>query len=204
MESTKEYKNKKIVNWNHFQKARKKQSRTLKLNLTSITETTAALIAIGQRHTVDGAGWVARSRTTLIHISLTMHSSETRRAGASVPPHTVHTLATVLTAWAKLWGAFIHIHLTLQTCRTERRCSGEICISVSHLHTKRTAIGISLSVYTFGARRARTGEAVDQIDAGASIPTGIRLALVNIIFTVHTLITCFALKEKERGLYIKR
>lgn len=89
-----------------------------------------------------------------------MHSSETRWAGASVPPHTVHTLAAVLTTWAKLWGAFIHVHLTLQT---------------------------------FGARRARTGEAVDQIDAGASIPTGIRLTLVNIIFTVHTLITCFAL-----------
>lgn len=73
-----------------------------------------------------------------------MHSSETRRAGASVPPHTVHTLAAVLTAWAKLWGAFIHVHLTLQTCTTERRWSGEMCISALHLCTKHTALEISL------------------------------------------------------------
>lgn len=103
---------------------------------------------------------MARSRKTLVHISLTMLSSKTRRAGACVPPHTIHTLATILTAYTELWGTFIHIHLTLQT---------------------------------FGARRTCTGEAVGQINAGASIATGIRLALVNIIFTIYALITCFTL-----------
>lgn len=103
---------------------------------------------------------MARSRKTLVHISLTVLSRETRRAGASVPPHTVHTLATILTVCAELWAAFIHIHLTLRT---------------------------------FGAKRTCTVETVDQINAGASIATGIRLALVNIIFTIHALITCFTL-----------
>lgn len=38
---------------------------------------------------------------------------------------------------------------------------------------------------------------VDQVMADAPIVAGVGLALVHIIFTVHSLETCFALKQQE-------
>lgn len=88
------------------------------MSLTGITETTAALIVIGERDAIDGARGVARSGQTLVYVSLTMLSGKARRAGAGVPTQTVHTLAAVQTTWTELLGTLIDVYFTPQTCRT--------------------------------------------------------------------------------------
>lgn len=127
-----------------------------------------------------------------------MLSGEARWTGAGVPTQTVDTLAAVQTTWAELHGTLINIYFTPQTSRTrERRI-------FTQLYGTRIYKNRQELVCTFGARRARAGKTVDQVNAGASMKTRIWLALVNIIFTVHTLITCLTLKDKEKDLYIRR
>lgn len=128
---------------------------------TRVSKATATLVVVDQLHTVEASGGVAGPGQAFVEIPLTVFPDESRRAGAGVTAHTVHTLSSIQAARFKgagLWGAVILVHFTL-----EPMCS----------------------------RWAGTGEAVDEVDAGSSMQAGPRVAFIYVILTVHPLVAWF-------------
>lgn len=125
---------------------------------TRVSKATATLVVVDQLHAVEATGGVAGPRQAFIEISLTVFPNESRRAGACVTAHTVHTLSSIQTARFKgagLGGTVILVHFTL-----EPMCS----------------------------MWAGAGEVVDEVDTGSSMEAGPRVAFIYIILTVHPLV----------------
>lgn len=127
-----------------------------------VAQATAALVVIGQLYTVQAARRVTGSRETLIDVPLTVFPSEARGAGAGVAAHPIHTLAPVQTA---------------------RPPGARLGSTVVHVH---------LTLNTMCTRRAGAGEAVDEVDAGSSMTTRVRVTLIHVILTVHPLVASLA------------
>lgn len=53
---------------------------------------------------------------------------------------------------------------------------------------------------TMCTRRAGAGEAVDEVDAGSSMTTRVRVTLIHVILTVHPLVASLALEQKNTFL----
>lgn len=128
---------------------------------TCVSKATATLVVVDQLHTVEAAGGVTGPRQAFIEIPLTVFSNESWRAGAGVTAHTVHTLTSI------------------QTARLEGAMLGG---AVIHVH---------FTLDSMCSRRAGAGEAVDEVDTGASMEAGPRVAFINIILTVHPLVAWF-------------
>lgn len=128
---------------------------------TRVSKATATLVIVDQLHTVEAAGGVAGRRQAFVEIPFTVFSDKPWRAGARVAAHTVHTLSSVQTA--RLPGALL---------------GG----TVIHVH---------LTLDPMCSRWARTGEAIDQVDAGSPMHAGLRVTFVDVILTVDPLIARF-------------
>lgn len=90
-----------------------------------------------------------------------MFSNKSWGAGARVTAHTVNTLSSIPTA--RFPGAFF---------------GG-------------TVILVHFTLDPMRSKWADTFEAVDEVDAGSSMETGLRVAFINIILTVHPLVAWF-------------
>lgn len=87
---------------------------------TSVSQAAAALVIVDQLHTVEASWGVAGPGEALVEVPLAVLTDKPRRAGARVAADAVQTLATVETArlpGALLWGAVIHVFLTLDSCK---------------------------------------------------------------------------------------
>lgn len=104
---------------------------------------------------------MAGPRQAFIEIPLTVFSDKSWGAGACVTAHTVNTLSSIPTAGFP--GAFF---------------GG-------------TVILVHFTLDPMRSKRADTFEAVDEVDAGSSMETGLRVAFINIILTVHPLVAWF-------------
>lgn len=51
---------------------------------------------------------------------------------------------------------------------------------------------------TMCSRRADAGEAVNEVETGSTMEAGLRVAFINIIFTVHPLVAWFTLHQWQR------
>lgn len=148
------------------------------------------LVIIDQLHTVKATRGVAGSRQAFIEIPLTVFSDESLRTGACITTHTIHTLSSVQTArfqGALLGSTVIHVHFTLKPYRAENRL---LLLGASSKVTN-----IHFSRLTMCSRRAGAGEAVNEVDTGSSMEAGLRVAFINIIFTVHPLVAWFTLNH---------
>lgn len=63
-------------------------------------------------------------------------------------------------------------------------CKVPVAVRLKLLPTKTTHLNVLFTELSFVAREAETGEGVDPIQASGSIQTRVRLALINICFTV--------------------
>lgn len=125
---------------------------------TRVSEATATLVIIDQLHTVKAALGIAGMRKAFIEIPLTVFSNESWRAGARVTAHTVHTLSSIQTAGLP---------------RT--RLGG----TVIHVH---------FTLRPMCPRWTGATEAVDEVYTGSSMEARLRVAFINIILAVHTLV----------------
>lgn len=125
---------------------------------TCVSKATATLVIVDQLHTVKAARGMAWSRQAFVEIPLTVFSNKSGRAGACVAAHTVHTLSSIQAV--RFFGT---------------RLGG-------------TVIHVLLTLDPACSRWAGTGKVVDEVDAGSSMEAGLRVAFINIILTVHTLV----------------
>lgn len=58
----------------------------------------------------------------------------------------------------------------------------------------------SSGIFTISARWAGAGKAVDEVDAGSSMTTRVRVTLIHVILTVHPLVASLALEQKNTFL----
>lgn len=77
-------------------------------------------VVIGQLDAVKTVGWIAGVRETLIYVSFTSFSCESRRTIAAISTHSVHTGAIIQAlrrsiAQPQGWSAVIFIDLTENT-----------------------------------------------------------------------------------------
>lgn len=90
-----------------------------------------------------------------------MFSNKPRRAGAGVPAYTIKTLSSVQTA--RFPGAGL---------------GG-------------TVIYIHLTLDPVCSRWADAGEAVNEVNTGSAMEARLRVAFINLIFTIYTLVAWF-------------
>lgn len=93
------------------------------------------LVVIGQLDAVKTVGGIAGVRETLIYVSLTSFSCESRGAIAAVSTHSVHTGAIIQalrrsTAQPQGWSTVIFIDLTENTCKRSRLLNTKPLFSV--------------------------------------------------------------------------
>lgn len=129
---------------------------------TCVSRATAALVIIDQLNAVEAAGSVAGPRQALVKIPLTVFANEAGRAGTGVTSHAIHTLSSIQTP--RFPGARLGGTVIIIHFTMESVCSGW----------------------------AGTGKSVDEVDTRSSVVARLRLAFINIIFTVHPLETWFA------------
>ncbi len=97
------------------------------------------LVVIGQLDAVQTVGGTAGARETLIYVSLTSFSCESRGTIAAISTHSVHTGAIVQalrrsTAQPQRWSTVVFINLTENTFRRRGSLNTTIyLLSFSHI-----------------------------------------------------------------------
>lgn len=143
------------------------------------------LVVIGQLDAIKTVCGITGVRETLIYVSLTSFSCESRGTIAAVSTHSIHTSAIIQAlrrsiAQSQGWSTVIFIDLTENTFKR----SGFLNITIYLLSYSYIVTSVIDNKHTQCARGAGADIMSHQINASASILAWMRLALIDFYFAI--------------------